>query len=201
MTPSSADLGAASRLAALRRLYGEEHYQATEPVWGFDDGDAVGVQIDPTGWVVDVRLARLDETMREVDVLRRLLRQAYAHAELVRLASSGERRGPINEVDAQRGLDLLRGRRRIAVRRPERPPHLARQDFVSTPPQRSLETVDRFRVHRGVSREGEITVGVRLTNGLAEIEIDAAWLRVTSVENLRYALKEAFAAAYQQGDV
>lgn len=200
MTSSSTDAAATSRLEVLRRMYGDELYQPTAPVWGFDDSDAVGVQIDDTGWVVDVRIARLDDAMRDVDRVRGLLRQAYAHAELFRIASSAQQGGVVDENDVQRGLDLLEGRRRITVRRPARPPHLTRQEFVSTAAPRPLETVDRFRVHRGVSKEGEISVGVRLTNGLAELEIDDEWLRVTTPENLRYALKEAFAAAYEQGD-
>lgn len=199
MSRPSTDAAATSRLEALRRLYGAALYQPTDPVWGFDDGDAVAVQIDATAWVVDVRIARLDDAMREVDVLRGMLRQAYTHAELVRLAAVSQQSDAVNEADAERGRELLEGRRRITVRRPVRPPHLTRQDYVSTPPQRSLETVDRFRVHRGVSQEGEVTVGVRLSNGLAEVEIDDAWLRVTSAENLRFALKEAFASAYEQG--
>lgn len=203
MTSSSLDVATASRLEVLRRMYGADRYRAQAPVWGFDDTDAVGVRIDPTGWVVDVRVARLDPQMRETDVLRTLLREAYSRAELMRLAAGAEiegARGAGIEADARRGLELLEGRRRITVRRPARPPHLTRPDQVTSPPPRSLETVDRFRMHHGVSRDGEVTVGIRLTNGFAHLDVDEEWLRITSAENLRYALKEAFAAAYEQGD-
>lgn len=200
MTTSRTDAVGASRLEVLRRMYGDGAYPATEPVWGFDDGDAVGVRIDAGGWVVDVRVARLDDRMRDVDVLGAMLHRAYAHAELVRIAAGAQLRGAVDETAARRGLDLLEGRRRIEVRRPARPPHLTRPEFVTSPPPRPLEIRDRFRTHHGASREQEVTVGIRLTNGLAELRIDAAWLRVTSADNLRYALKEAFAAAYDEGD-
>jgi hypothetical protein len=200
MTSSPPDVGHASRLEVLRRMYGEARYRTPEPVWGFDDTDAVGVRVDPTGWVVDVRVSRLDPELREEAGLRAVLVQAYAHAELVRLAAGAQEAGTIDEQAARRGLELLEGRRRIAVRRPARPPHLTRPDGVVTPPPRALETVDRFRMHHGTSRDGEVTVGIRLTNGLAHLDVDQEWLRIASAENLRYALKEAFAAAYEQGD-
>lgn len=194
------DVAHASRLEVLRRMYGEGRYRTREPVWGFDDTDAVGVRVDPTGWVIDVRVSRLDQEMREKGALRRRLAQAYGHAELMRLAAGAQEAGGVDEAAARRGLELLEGRRRITVRRPARPPHLTRPDDVVTPPPRPHETVDRFRMHHGASRDGEVTVGVRLTHGLAHLQVDQEWLRITSAENLRYALKEAFAAAYEQGD-
>lgn len=54
------------RLEELRRVYGASLYAPEQETWAADDTDAVGLQIDVTGWVVDVRVNRLDVVLLDV---------------------------------------------------------------------------------------------------------------------------------------
>ncbi len=81
-----------------------------------------------------------------------------------------------------------------------KPLPITRPQGPVTPRPRTLEVAGRDRVFHGTSRKGELTVGIRRTNGLAELDVDAAWLRTTTPQLLRFVLKEAFNAAYEEGE-
>lgn len=188
------------RLDYLRKRYGDARYVVQHETWGAEIHGAIALRIDATGWVTDVRVSRLDDELREVPVMVRALKGAYASAELTRLVINAHQRGPIEQAAVRRGEDLLAGRRRIVAPTIAKPLAITRPQGPVTPRPRTLEVAGRDRVFSGASRDGELTVGIRRTNGLAEIDIDAAWLRTTIPQLLRFALKEAFDAAYEEGE-
>jgi hypothetical protein len=188
------------RLDHLRKRYGADRYVIEHDTWGAEIRQAVALRIDATGWVTDVRLIRLDSELREVPVLVQTLRAAYASAELTRLLTNAHERGPIDPAAVRRGRDLLAGRRRIVAPTIARPLPITRPQGPITPRLRTLEVAGRDRIFRGASRDDELWVGIRRTNGLAELHVDPAWLRTTTPQMLRFALKEAFHAAYEEGE-
>jgi hypothetical protein len=188
------------RLDYLRKRYGADRYVIQHETWGAEIRRAITLRIDATGWVTDVKVSRLDDELREVPAMVQTLKGAYASAELTRLVTNANERGPIDQEAVRRGEDLLAGRRRIVAPRIAKPLPVTRPHRPVTPRPRTLEVAGRDRIFFGKSREGELTVGIRRTNGLAEIDIDAAWLRETTPQLLRFALKEAFNAAYEEGE-
>ena len=188
------------RLAHLRKRYGAARYVIEHETWGALIRRAVALRIDATGWVTDVRIARLDDELREVPTLVRTMKDAYASAELTRLVTNAHERGPLDHEAVRRGAELLAGRRRIVAPTIAKPLPITRPSGPVTPRPRTLEIAGRDRVFRGASRDDELWVGIRRTNGLAEIHVDPAWLRTTSPQMLRFAMKEAFNAAYEEGE-
>lgn len=188
------------RLDHLRRRYGADRYVIEHPTWGAEIHDAVALQIDATGWVIDVQVNRLDDELRKVPALVQTLRLAYASAELTRLVTNADERGPIDREAVRRGKALLAGRRRIVAPTIAKPVPITRPQGRVTARPRTLEVAGRDRSYRGTSREHELWVCIRRTNGLADIEISPGWLRMTTPPMLRFALKEAFQAAYREGE-
>lgn len=186
------------RLEYLRKN-DPDHYTVEGDTWGYDATEAVGLQIDPTAWVVDVKVTRVIDEMRSLDGLEKILRDAYSSAEIVRLVNCVAY-APDLEERAARGQELLDGKRTLKA--PPRPPEprIAIQTQVFEVPLRPLEVPDRDRTFYGRSQQGEVTVGVRRGNGLVDITVDEAWLVRTDHQMLRFALKEAFAAAYDEGE-
>lgn len=187
------------RLDHLRERYGAARYVIEHETWGAPIRH-VALRIDATGWVTDVRVDRIDDELRDVPALVRTMQDAYASAELTRLVTNAGERGPIDHEAVRRGADLLAGRRRIVAPTIAKPLPITRPSGPVTPRLRTLEVAGRDRVFRGASRDDEVWVGIRRTNGLAQIHVDAAWLRVTTPQMLRFALKEAFHAAYEEGE-
>jgi hypothetical protein len=188
------------RLEHLRRSYGAARYVIEHDTWGALIRQAVALRIDATGWVTDVRVERLDDELREVPHFVRTVKEAYASAELTRLVTNAAERGPIDPEAVRRGEDLLAGRRRVRAPAIAKPLPITRPSGPVTPRPRTLEVAGSDRVFRGASRDDELWVGIRRTNGLAEIHVDPAWLRTTSPQMLRFAMKEAFNAAYEEGE-
>jgi len=188
------------RLEHLRQRYGAARYVIEHETWGAEIRDAVALRIDATGWVTDVRVTRLDGELREVLTLVATLKAAYASAELTRLVTNANERGPLDLEAVRRGEALLAGHRRIVPPRIAKPLPITRPQGPLTPRPRTLEVVSCDRVFLGTSRGEELWVGIRRTNGLAEIQVDQAWLGTTTPQMLRFALKEAFNAAYEEGE-
>jgi hypothetical protein len=188
------------RLDYLRKRYGDARYVIQHETWGAEIRGAIAIRIDATGWVTDVRVSRLDDELREAATLTETLKSAYASAELTRLVTNANERGPIDQEAVRRGEDLMAGRRRIVAPKIAKPLPITRPQGQVTPRPRTLEIAGRDRVFHGASRKDELSVGIRRTNGLAELHIDAAWLRTTTPQMLRFALKEAFNAAYEEGE-
>lgn len=186
------------RLEYLRKN-DPSHYSVEGNTWGYDATEAVGLQIDPTGWVVDTKVARINDEMRSPDGLEKIMRDAYSSAEIVRLVNCVAYAPDLKER-AARGQELLDGKRQLKAPPMPPQPRIAIQTQVFEVPLRPLEVPDRDRTFHGSSQQGEVTIGVRRGNGLVDLTVDEAWLVRTDHQMLRFALKEAFAAAYDEGE-
>jgi hypothetical protein len=186
--------GVRARLAHLRRTSNPDLYLVESPTWGEADSGALRLMIDPTRWVVDVEVARVTERMRTPKGLREVVLAAQTNADLRRMKKNAELRDLTPEQLA-RGRDLIAGRRKLKPPPFRRPPPMTRPDGV----------IDRLAVEpaeprfRGTSQEGEVTVVMVRRGGIQRLTVDADWLAGASAELLRYALKEAFQAAYDEG--
>lgn len=190
--------GAQRRLAYLRDLFGRGSYPDDRPTSGEDPQTSIGLELDASGWVLHADVRRLDDALRDGPTLRGALIRAYHAAERNRLVREAAEQPPMADELAS-GRELLEGRRTVRVpvavtlapiTRPEAP--------VDVPDPAGLP--DPARVVRGVSRDGEVAVTAVVTNGLDDLTADPDWLRHTSADFLRYALNEAFADAYRQGE-
>lgn len=191
--------GARARLAHLRSFLAPSLYLVETTSLGADRSGAVEVETDPTGWVLDVRLVRLEDSLRDAERLRRAVQEAILAAELHRMAANATLRGA-GPDEAERGRQLLAGERRITPRRRERLPRLDVPDGRVDDPRRVADP-PRDRPVEGVSRAGEVRVTASRTDGVVGVWIDPTWLPTAPEALVRFALVEAFADAYEKGEV
>jgi hypothetical protein len=190
--------GVRTRLDALCRLLDPDLYRVRAPTRGASRSGAVEVEVDPTGWVLEVRFARFDEALRDPGRLWGALREALLMAELVRAGENAVLRGD-GAIEAELGRQLIAGERRIAPRPRPRLPRLEMPRERRDDPRRIAER-PRERRFEGVSRDGEIRVTVGVTSGVTGFRADPDWLRRAPEAEIRYAIKEAFADVYEQGE-
>jgi hypothetical protein len=190
--------GVRTRLDALCRLLDPDLYRVRTPTRGASRSGTIEVEVDPTGWVLDLRLARFDEALRDPDRLWGDLREALLTAELVRAGENAVLRGD-GATEAELGRQLIAGERRVAPRPRPRLPRLEMPRERRDDPRRVSERPREARFD-GVSRDGEIRVTVGATSGVIGFHADPDWLRSAPESEIRYALKEAFADVYEQGE-
>lgn len=191
--------GARARLSHLRSFLAPSLYLVETTSLGADRSGAVEVETDPTGWVLDVHLVRLDEPLRDAERLQGAVREAILAAELHRTAANATLRGA-GPDEAERGRQLLAGERRITPRRREQLPPLEAPAGRVDDPRRVAEP-RRDRPVEGVSRAGEVRVAASRTDGVVGVWVDPAWLATAPEALVRFALVEAFADAYEKGEV
>lgn len=196
MTLSSAGW---ARLTALREARGSG-FRSEDPATGTDETGAVEITIDPTGWVTAVRLISLPPELRETAAFTEAVRSAYVNAQTARTIADLRLEPPAKlEERRRRGRELLEGRRPPTVRRVRPPAPIVRPSgpvSIGGP----LEPPAGTARHVGRSREGEITVTITRGNGLVAMQVSPEWLARTDPETAHHALREAFAAAYQEGE-
>lgn len=195
--------GARARMAVQRQVLSADAFADVEPTWGSDPTGSLELEVDATGWVTDVRVTTVAEELRTPQGLVAALRSAVSAAQLQHLARTAAAR-PASAEELARGRELEEGRRRLVAPPPYRHPRTSVEELRSEvgpggiAPIRPDERLSRRSVGR--SKEGEVTVSLGWVEGLQSVEVDADWLRGTSAEMLRWALKEAFAAAQEEGD-
>lgn len=185
------------RLRRLRRANSRLSYSWAENTWGADRSGSVGLCVDQTSWVVDAKVAALPEDLRTADGFIAAVQGAYAAAELLRQMQSSMLDG--NEARNEEIGAQLRAS-------PIQPRHVRRSGRIELPegvlsysaPREIL--LKRDRVYCGTSKYREVTAKIRWNSGCVGVEVDPAWLRSTTSEEARFALKEAFGAAYKQGE-
>jgi len=188
------------RLERLRAAHPRISYACADETWADDPSGSVGLCVDPTSWVVDAVVGDLPPTLRESGAFAQAVRDAYLRADLLRAA-----KGAALEPDAaereRSGAELLAGTRRLTPRLLDPPQPITRP----TSPITTLTTADvvltRDRVYRGASRAAEIAVGIRWDCGLVDLHVDGYWLAHAAATDVRFALKEAFHAAYTEGEL
>jgi hypothetical protein len=185
--------GLAVRVETQRPFRGRAWFTTMADEHGRDDRTGLEVDVDPTGWLTEVRLAESAPELRSPEGLEAALRRAVGDAMLVHLArSAGERR--LTEAEHQRARDLLDGRAQLERPRVTRTPRLERPTEPFAPPAyHSDERLDRQCV--GSSRGGELRVTMSVLSGLVGLDADAAFLHTVDADLLRHALREAFADA------
>ncbi|MDP3893835.1 hypothetical protein [Nocardioides sp.] len=195
--------GARARLAVQRQVLSDDAFADVEPTWGSDPTGSLELEVDATAWVTDVRVTAVAEELRTPTGLTAALRSAISAAQLQHLARTAAAL-PATPEELARGRELEEGRRKLVAPPPYRHPRTSVDELRAEvgpggiAPIRPDERLTRRSVGR--SKEGEVTVVLGWVNGLQSVEVDAAWLRGASADMLRWALKEAFAAAQAEGD-
>lgn len=184
------------RLDGLRRRTRNGRYGEHDPVVAQHSSGALTLTVDCTGWVTAVEVA---PDFREVaPPLPELVAETYGVAELRRGLLAASTRDA-DEDDLAHGRAIAERRVRVTVNRypsptrfPALPPQL--DERAATPDaRRDYETPAPLR---GTSRDGELTVHASYPMGFSGLEVDASWLGRAPASDVRYALREAFAAAY-----
>lgn len=196
---STSGTGLRSRLSTQAMLRPSFTQPVGEPTWGKDEAGALSLCVDATGWVTDVKLGETVEALRTPEGLRNAVRQAIADALMQHLMegiAADAAEAPASPVVGQPTQVVA-----PAPYRPERTSVEQLREEVEglaiTP-----EPLDE-RTHRrvvGRSREEEVAVVFGWIDGFRSLEVDADWLRQADADLLRYALREAFASALEQGD-
>jgi hypothetical protein len=191
--------GLAVRVETQRPFRGRAWFATTTDETGRDDRTALEVDVDPTGWVTDVRLAQSAPELRTPEGLDAALRRAVGDAMLVHLArSAGGQR--LTEGEQARARDLLDGRAQLERPRVTRTPRLERPTEPLTP--RAYHPDDRLsRQCVGSSRGGELRVTMSVLSGLVSVDADQDFLSTADADLLRHALREAFADAGRAAEV
>ena len=185
--------GLAVRVETQRPFRGRTWFATMADERGRDDRTGLEVDVDPTGWVTEVRLAEISPELRSPEGLEAALRRAVGDAMLVHLArSAGEQR--LTEAQHQRARDLLDGRAQLERPRVTRGPRLERPTEPFTPPTyHPDERLGRQCV--GTSRGGELRVTMSVLSGLVGLDAEADFLHSADADLVRHALREAFADA------
>lgn len=184
------------RLEGLRRRTRDGRYVEHDPVVAQHSSGALTLTVDCTGWVTAVEVG---QDFREAGpTLPELVAETYGVAELRRgLAAAAT--GRVDEDDLAHGRAIAERRVRVTVNRYPAP---ARVPALPPHPDEVRTASDGRRVYeapaplRGSSRDGELTVHASYPMGFSRLEVDHAWLVRASASDVRYALREAFAAAY-----
>ncbi len=190
--------GLAVRVETQRPFRGRTWFATMADERGRDDRTGLEVDVDPTGWVTEVRLAESSPELRTPEGLEGALRRAVGDAMLVHLArSAGEQR--LTEAQHQRARDLLDGRAQLERPRVTRGARLERPTEPFTPSTyHPDERLGRQCV--GSSQGGELRVTMSVLSGLVGLDSDAEFLRGADADLLRHALREAFADAGRTAD-
>jgi hypothetical protein len=190
--------GLAVRVETQRPFRGRAWFTTMADERGRDDRTGLEVDVDPTGWVTEVRLVESGPELRTPEGLEAALRRAVGDAMLVHLArSAGEQR--LTEAQHQRARDLLDGRAQLERPRVTRTPRLEPPTEPFTPTTyHADERLGRQCV--GSSRGGELRVRMSVLSGLVSLDADADFLRTADADLLRHALREAFADAGRTAD-
>ena len=188
------------RLERLRAALPRISYAWQEATWADDPSGSIAVCIDPTAWVVDVAVGDLAEPLRDESAFTQAVRDAYLRADLNRIARGRAMQPDAAESD-RAGAELLAGTRTLTPRLIEPPRPIARPTSPVTTVLAADVVLTRDRVHRGVSRDGEVEVGIRWDCGLVDLRVEPRWLIRAGSSDIRYALKEAFGAAYDEGEL
>jgi hypothetical protein len=190
--------GLAVRVETQRPFRARAWFTTMADERGRDDRTGLEVDVDPTGWVTDVRLAEPSPELRSPEGLEAAVRRAVGEALLVHLARSASER-TLTEAERQRARDLLDGRTRLDRPRVTRSPQLVRPAEPFTPPTyHADERLARQCV--GSSQGGELRVTMSVLSGLVGLDADAEFLRTADADLLRHALREAFADAGRTAD-
>lgn len=189
--------GALRRLSALRAERGAEHYLVEDNSRGEDRSGSLSVEVDPTGWVVDAWVDRVDDRLRTPPGLVSALREAYTVAEQTRRRRNVRLRG-LTPEEIARGDEILTGERRLRPPPWRKPGPMTLPAGRVDPPVRGAEP--RPRTMTGTSRARELTVTATRLGAVLDVTVDEEWLRQTGPDMLRYALREAFRALYDQGE-
>lgn len=191
------DAAVRARLDQLRR-HGRRGYAEHAPVEGSSLDGAVTLVVDASGWVDEVRVGDVTG-LREPAALASAVNEAYQVATLRRTLEASAH-DPATPEEKEAALALVEGRGAVRVRPAPRVP-------LPSPPALSPEDLagpgigDRRPAPlRGTSRDRELDVVAHFPAGFSSLEADAAWLSSASADDVRYALKEAFASAYTRGE-
>lgn len=183
------------RLQRLRHAQPDLSYSWEGDTWGADTTGEVALCVDQTSWVTDAKVASLPDDLRQPEGFVKAVREAYAAAELLRqMQSMALDRGPRTRVSDSEPSAPVQARlidRPAPIERPTGP--------ISFSPAAEV-TLVRDRVYEGTSRYREVTARIRWNSGCVGIDVEPEWLRSTTPEEARFALKEAFRAAYTKGE-
>jgi hypothetical protein len=190
--------GLAVRVETQRPFRGRAWFSNMADERGRDDRTGLEVDVDPTGWVTEVRLVESGPELRTPEGLEAALRRAVGDAMLVHLArSAGEQR--LTDAQHQRARDLLDGRAQLERPRVTRTPQLERPTEPFTPTTyHPDERLGRQCV--ATSRGGELRVTMSVLSGLVSLDAGTDFLRTAEADLLRHALREAFTDAGRTAD-
>lgn len=201
MATATADQGLHLRLSYLRSKRGGQAFLTEDPTTGQDPTGSVSLEVDASGWVTSSRVSDL-EGLREVDDFVAAVRHAYVAAATARMAANGQARHqdrPPSLEEQERGRAIAEGRLRLE---PPPRPHFPRWELPTGPVDDRVLAPGLDAGERpvtGRSRGDEIQVTATVAAGLGAVQVDANWLRGTSIDLAHYALREAFEDLQEKG--
>ncbi|HEY1134162.1 MAG TPA: hypothetical protein VGE77_06260 [Nocardioides sp.] len=189
-----------NRLEQLRRRTRHGRYAEHETVEARHSSGALTLTVDCTGWVVDVAVV---DDFRQAGTLPDLMVETYGVAELRRGLLAAAERG-FDEDEIAHGRAIAERRVRVTVNRYPMPAPAPDYAAISAPRSGGTsshrEAYEQPRPLRGTSRDGELTVHAAFPMGFSRLEVDDEWVARATGTDVRYALREAFAAAYARGE-
>lgn len=189
--------GVHSRISAMQRLVPHFRPDPTERCLGQDLAGDVGVEVDASGWLLDVEIFSADENLRCTQGLCAAISQAASQALL-----AVQLRGVVLE-GADRDLEpLCLEAGRIRPHRLFDGVEDAHRSFLTSSLDAAplAEPPPEHWVVSGASDSGEVAVFLRWASGLERIAADPRWLERADEADLTEALGEAFDRAYETGE-